>query len=304
MPTRGSSVFVSTCTRIRTGYAPNMIPVFYTPQQVVTEHVGASPSARKPAEVVASWQTQNFPIQIHEPVPATLEDFDRAHDPDFVRGVLNLTRANGFGNRSRAVVYALPWTSGSMLSAVRFVVQERVPVAVSPTSGFHHASYDRCEGFCTFNGLMVTVLALRADGFRDKIGILDLDEHYGNGTADIIERVGERNVEHYTFGGEGIHRGDGDAWLAKLPEIMKTFTGCGIVLYQAGADPHAEDPYSRGILSTEQLLERDRIVFRWLRAMRVPVVWNLAGGYQTPLRKVLDIHDNTMRACVEEWANE
>jgi acetoin utilization deacetylase AcuC-like enzyme len=284
-----------------------MIPVFYDPRQVVTEHVGASPSAKKPAEVVASWRTQNFPFQIHEPVPATLEDFDRAHDPDFVRGVLNLTRANGFGTRSRAVAHALPWTTGSMLSAGRFVVQERVPVAVSPTSGFHHASYNRCEGFCTFNGLMVTVLALRADGYTDRIGVLDLDEHYGNGTDDIIDqgrRAGvDPNVQHYSYGDERIHRGDGDAWLQRLPDIVKSFAGCGLVLYQAGADPHSEDPFGRGVLSTEQLLERDRIVFRWLHAMQVPVVWNLAGGYVRPLRKVLDLHDNTMRACVKEYGS-
>lgn len=35
--------------------------------------------------------------------------------------------------------------------------------------------------------------------------------------------------------------------------------------------------------------------------MDIPVVWNLAGGYQTPLRKVLDIHDNTMKACEDTY---
>jgi hypothetical protein len=28
----------------------------------------------------------------------------------------------------------------------------------------------------------------------------------------------------------------------------------------------------------------------------IPVAWNLAGGYQSPPRKVLEIHDGTMRA--------
>ncbi len=44
---------------------------------------------------------------------------------------------------------------------------------------------------------------------------------------------------------------------------------------------------------------RDRLVFRAARDLRIPLVWNLAGGYQEPLRRVLDIHDNTARACVE-----
>ena len=38
-------------------------------------------------------------------------------------------------------------------------------------------------------------------------------------------------------------------------------------------------------------------MFETARALKIPVAWNLAGGYQQPLRKVLDVHDNTMRAC-------
>ena len=38
-----------------------------------------------------------------------------------------------------------------------------------------------------------------------------------------------------------------------------------------------------------------------LLLLAIPVAWNPAGGYQTPLRKVLDIHDNTMRACVAAY---
>ena len=29
----------------------------------------------------------------------------------------------------------------------------------------------------------------------------------------------------------------------------------------------------------------------------MPVAWNLAGGYQTPLSKVITIHENSFRAC-------
>jgi acetoin utilization deacetylase AcuC-like enzyme len=189
------------------------------------------------------------------------------------------------------------------LTAARHVLRERLPVAVSPTSGFHHAEYKSAGGFCTFNGLMVTVMALRNEGFLGRIGILDLDEHYGNGTADILEVKEERNVEHYSFGGEVLYRGDGEAWLARLPEIVGAFAGCGLVLYQAGADPHSDDPYGRGVLSNDQLYRRDKIVFEGLARVEIPVVWNLAGGYQKPLRKVLDIHDNTMRACIEVYVD-
>ena len=47
------------------------------------------------------------------------------------------------------------------------------------------------------------------------------------------------------------------------------------------------------------------IVFETLRALNVPVVWNLAGGYQVEadgsIPKVLEIHDNTMRECARVY---
>ena len=128
-----------------------------------------------------------------------------------------------------------------------------------------------------------------------EVVILDLDCHYGNGTENIIWRIGVDWIEHCTFGGCGIRLDNAGQWLKDLPEIMVRFAKCDVVLYQAGADPHVNDPLG-GILTTEQLYERDRTVFKTLKDMGMPVAWNLAGGYQTPLRKILDLHDNTAHA--------
>jgi acetoin utilization deacetylase AcuC-like enzyme len=89
-------------------------------------------------------------------------------------------------------------------------------------------------------------------------------------------------------------------FLDRIPAIVASMADCDVVLYQAGADPHVDDPLG-GWLTTEQLAERDRRVFLTARSIGLPIAWNLAGGYQNPLRKVLDIHDNTMRACVEVY---
>lgn len=50
-----------------------------------------------------------------------------------------------------------------------------------------------------------------------------------------------------------------------------------VVLYQAGADPHVDDPQG-GYLTTEQLAERDFMVFCECRQRGLPIAWNLAGG--------------------------
>ena len=71
-------------------------------------------------------------------------------------------------------------------------------------------------------------------------------------------------------------------------------------MYQAGADPHVNDPLG-GDLTTEQMLERDRIVFKFAKNNNIPIVWNLAGGYQKDFSKVLEIHENTLKACIEVY---
>jgi len=85
-------------------------------------------------------------------------------------------------------------------------------------------------------------------------------------------------------------------FLQQIPALVASMNDCDVVLYQAGADPHIDDPLG-GWLTTQQLAERDRLVFESARQRGIPLAWNLAGGYQSPLRKVLDVHDNTMRAC-------
>jgi acetoin utilization deacetylase AcuC-like enzyme len=276
-----------------------MLKVFYSPC-MVADSESFSPSAAKPQPVVASWRKLGIPIEVVEPEPVSVEQLRLAHEPEFVADVLAGRRSNGFGNRSRAVAASLPFTSGSMLAAARAALD--IGVAVSPSAGFHHAGHDHVGGFCTFNGLMVTVCTLHREGKLDRVGILDCDMHYGDGTDDIIETLGIRWIEHFTAGANFSRQRQADEFLRKLPAIVESMRRCDLILYQAGADPHIDDPLG-GWLTTAQLAERDRLVFETAKALGIPVAWNLAGGYQDPLRKVLDIHDNTLSACWEVYGS-
>lgn len=274
------------------------IPVFYT-DAMVADSESFSPSARKPIEVVRSWQALGVPLKIVAPRAVTVDDLARAHDRVFVEAVLACRRMNGFGNRSRAVAASLPYTSGAMLAAARAAIAGG-GVAVAPCSGFHHAGYDFAGGYCTFNGLMVTALALRAECLARKVGILDFDQHWGDGTDDIIKRLGTRWVRHYSAGAHWNRVEQAGQFLKAIPGIVESMADCDALLYQAGADPHVDDPLG-GWLSTEQLRERDRLVFESAQRYGVPVAWNLAGGYQEPFARVLEIHDNTMLECVQVY---
>lgn len=277
------------------------IPVFYM-ARMVADSGGYSPSAAKPKAVVAAWQELGLPLSLREPAPASIRQLELAHDASYVTDVLACVAENGFGNCSPSVAQSLPYTSGAMLAAAREALGN-CRVAAAPCSGFHHAGYDHGSGFCTFNGLMVTVMALLGEGLADRVGILDLDQHWGDGTQNIIEHLGVgKRVRHY-------HPSNYDAarFLNTLPDIVARFADCDLVLYQAGADPHIDDPLG-GWLTTDELQKRDRLVFEGLAALEIPVAWNLAGGYQrdksNSIRPVLEIHENTMKECVRVYAGE
>jgi len=261
---------------------------------MVAESGSFSPSAGKPRLAVESWQALGIPLDIHSFEPVTREQIKRAHDRVFVDDLLDSRIENGFGNRRADVAASLPYTSGSMLAAAQEALRNGVG-ATSPTSGFHHAGYAHAAGFCSLNGLMITAMNLP----DTRVGIIDFDFHYGNGTDDIITQLNQQHrVIHFSQGRQ--RRASGGAFLYAIPDILKRFAGCDVVLYQAGADPAIDDPLGNW-LTVEQLAKRDALVFSGLRRMRVPVAWNLAGGYQPNFRKVLDIHDNTMRAAAKVW---
>jgi len=273
-----------------------VIPVFYDPR-MVADAQSYSPSAGKPREVVESWKAMRVPLAFKTFAPVTREQLAMAHLRTFVDGVLDGRIENGFGNRLMAVANTLPWTSGAMLAAAREALANG-QVAVAPVSGFHHAKHDEAAGFCTFNGLIVAARALLSEGSVRRIGILDCDMHDGDGTAQIIRHLGLRSsIRHFSAGAEFGRPEQAAQFLRDLPDVVRAFEDCDLVLYQAGADPHIKDPLG-GWLTGPQLLHRDFVVFEHCRKLCLPLAWNLAGGYQTPLRRVLDIHDATMQMCI------
>lgn len=282
------------------------IPVFFCDQMTALNPGSFSPSAGKPAKVVESWLEHEWPIEIIEPDAVSQSQFELAHDPNYVEQILSLKIDNGFGTKSRAVADSLPYTTGSLLSAARHVMKYG-GVACSPTSGFHHACFNHGGGFCTFNGLMVTAITLKQEGLVNRVGILDFDFHFGNGTEDIIKTLGIDWIKNIT-NSKGYNAKSPALFLKQLPDMIASMIDCDLILYQAGADAHEDDPLG-GFLSSEQMRKRDRTVFEVAKSWDLPLVWNLAGGYQTELlpsgktsiQKVLDIHDTTMYECLKTF---
>jgi acetoin utilization deacetylase AcuC-like enzyme len=209
--------------------------------------------------------------------------------------------ANGFGNTSPEVAASLAYTSGAMLAGARHAIGQRT-ISCAPVSGFHHAGYRIPGGYCTFNGLMVTALALHVEDRVARVGILDYDMHYGDGTDEIIAELGAESwVVHFSAGQHYRARRHAAELLEALPGQVRAMRGCDVVLYQAGADPHVDDPLG-GMMTTDELRRRDELVFEQLDELGLPCVWNLAGGYQKAadgsIPAVLEIHENTAHAAI------
>mgnify|MGYP001567167772 FL=1 len=252
-----------------------------------------SPSGLKSGPVVAAWQRDFSNLRVVPPIPALEREIAIAHDPEYVVGVLSGIIDNGCGNNNYEISKALPHIIGSMVDAAKWAMGHGI--AVSPTSGFHHAGYVRGAGFCTFNGLIVAAL-IAAPGKR--VLILDGDAHYGDGTDDIIRKLKLTNITNVTRRGK-------DAPWSSASEMIGRFEP-ELILYQASADAHNGDPLGAGYLSKTQMDRRDFEVFRAAKSKCIPIVWNLAGGYKKDkegtFAPVIALHQRTMAACQEVYS--
>src|SRR5438094_10149194 len=162
-----------------------MITAFYHPAFAVP--IGNHIMPMRKFALVAEGLTARADVLLERPEPATESDLRRVHTPEYINAVRAGTP------RALAESQKLPWspalfpsvclTNGSCVAAARQALRDRVSAALA--SGFHHAHADHGEGFCTFNGLIVAAEALKACGEIKSIAILDLDLHYGNGTASL-----------------------------------------------------------------------------------------------------------------------
>ena len=212
----------------------------------------------------------------------------------------------------------LPW-SDAMVEGFRLMVGGTIESALSACAdttravahlggGLHHAFPSHGEGFCPFNDVAIAARVLQSRGL-ERIAIVDLDVHHGNGTAFIFES----DPRVFTFSMHQQHnypmwkpRGSLDIGLADgahdatylreleraLPHVVAHRPQC--VFYLAGADPYEDDQLGGLRLTKEGLRERDRLVVEAVRGAGLPLVVVLAGGYARRVEDTVAIHVATI----------
>ena len=254
------------------------------------------------------------PEDLHEAPLASLDDLRLVHDPGYVDAVANGTvrpeiqRRIGFPwslqmvERSRRSV-------GATIAAARAALDDGM--AANLAGGTHHAFADRGEGFCVFNDVAVGVRVLQRNGHANRIAIVDLDVHQGNGTAAIFS--GDPSVFTFSMHGDknypfkkevsdlDVPLADGtgdDEYLSllrtHLPDVLNRHQP-DFVFYLAGADPFEGDRLGRLKMTIEGLRRRDEIVMEACTKARLPVAISMSGGYANDVDEIVTIHANTIR---------
>ncbi len=274
-------------------------------------------SMRKLGLVAEEAERQGF-AELVEPSDCDIvSKLKKLHDPVYVDAFVEGKIGGRHG--SLATSQGWPWAPGirdgvlsinkGQLTAAEIALEEGISANVA--QGFHHASYGSGMGFCTFNGL-----ALVAQEYPDKqVVVLDCDEHGGNGTEDFTERLS--NLKQVTIHGDPFGcRGTENSACVSLFSVTRDFTPyrdaldlafgkieeweADLVIYQAGADPHVNDPLGSVGLTTTQMRKRDRLVFDELRRRKIPVLFVLAGGYQEPIKEeLMPLHVNTFEEAFQ-----
>ncbi|MEM2105650.1 MAG: histone deacetylase [Candidatus Bathyarchaeia archaeon] len=221
--------------------------------------------------------------QFVEPERANIDKIQFVHDSDYIRFVRNVCKAGGGILDSGDTVVSTEsfdvaaYAVGGTLRAVDIVMAGKFDNAfalVRPPG--HHAGKFSAAGFCIFNNVAVAAQHLLKDFGLNRVLILDIDAHHGNGTQEIF--YGTDKVMYISlhedprgFPGTGfvdeIGEGEGLGFNVNVPLpfgandalYLKAFNEIAIptmsqykpqfILVSAGLDGHYIDPVANLSLS-------------------------------------------------------
>lgn len=188
----------------------------------------------------------------------------------------------------------------AIAAADALLAGDKIAYALCRPSG-HHARADRASGFCYVNNTAAAAQHLRQR--FNRIAILDVDTHHGDGTQQIFYKradiltvsIHADPSDFYPFytgytretgygAGEGFnlnlplpHGAKGDAMTAAIDKAAARIAsfGADALVVPLGYDAHALDPIGVLKLQTDDFAT----IGRQVRAMGVPTLIVQEGGY-------------------------
>ncbi len=236
------------------------------------------------------------------------------HDLHYFEDLLNLRidarmeRRIGFPISDMLVKRELIITQGT-IDCCGFAFQSGISMNIA--GGTHHAYADRGEGFCLLNDVAVASYYLLANQLVNKILVVDLDVHQGNGTAVIFEN--EARVFTFSMHGKENYplkkeKSDLDIELPTycedeqylsllyktLPQLIEEVKP-QFIFYISGVDILASDKLGKLRVTMEGCKRRDAFVFEQAIQHKIPLVVSMGGGYSPRIADIVEAHCNTFR---------
>jgi acetoin utilization deacetylase AcuC-like enzyme len=258
--------------------------------------------------------------QFHLPESAPPEWIELVHLPEYVRdyceGTLDAKAQRRIGLPwSPALVKRTCTAVGGTILTAQLAIAEGL--ACNTAGGTHHAFPGYGSGFCIFNDLAIAARVIQQLGLAERILIVDLDVHQGDGTAFIFQD----DASVFTF---SMHcdvnfpgtkqKSDLDVPLpvgmedtaylqtlaAYLPDLL-TQVNPQLVLYDAGVDVHQGDRLGKLSLSDRGIFCREMQVLSTCISQGYPVACVIGGGYSDDFDALVYRHSLIHRAASEVY---
>lgn len=251
-----------------------------------------------------------------EPELLAESDIITTHDEQYWLQLKNLTlspkdqRRIGFPLNKQLIERELRIARGTIDGALLAL---KYGVAFNVAGGTHHAGSNWGEGFCMLNDQAIAANYLLGNNLANRILIVDLDVHQGNGTAEIF--LHEPRVFTFSMHGDKnfpfrkeksdldiplADQTNDEEYLTKLdlllPQLFKKHQP-DFVFYLAGVDVLATDKLGKLALSKDACKQRDQIVFETCLKHQVPIQVSMGGGYSEDIKVIVDAHCNTFRVA-------
>lgn len=235
---------------------------------------------------------------------------------DYLDDLLHLTldaravRKIGFPLSKELVERELRIVQGTIMGAQKSFESK---ISFNIAGGTHHAYSTNGEAFCLLNDQAIASQFLLDNKLAQKILIIDLDVHQGNGTAAIFQN----NSNVFTFSTHGktnypFKKETSDLDIAfednttddvflktistvipKLIEQQKP----DFIFYLAGVDILASDKLGKLNCTIQGCKKRDEIVFELCAKYEIPVQVSMGGGYSPEIKTIIEAHANTYRVA-------
>ena len=288
----------------------NALPIWY--HSIYTD--GIHPDARFPryryTKLVEKLLYSKFApnIDIRTPEKISRQNLLLAHDENYVDKFLN----GELDEKQIKRIGLTPWTPeiiprtlmlmGGAVSALEYVI-ENGGIAANLAGGTHHAHREFGSGYCIFNDLAVcAIIALENINFN-RIAILDLDVHQGDGTATIFEDLESvltisvhcsKNFPfrktHSDFDLELEPGTEDEEYLEVVKKAIQITTNFNpdLILFQAGVDGLKSDALGKLNITREGMRKRNNLVFEMIKKESLPTVIFMGGGYSKPISDTID----------------